>query len=197
MVTRLLAEARAGSVDALGRLLEEFRPYLLQIANAEFDSDFQSKEAPSDLVQLSFMEAAQGFAGFVGQGPDDFRAWVRQILSNNINDLRDRYQTQKRQVDRELRQSELSSGHAGRNLESAESSPSERVVNQELLRSLEVSLAKLSAEQRELIQLRQKEGKSFVQIAKLLGVGEDAVQKRWARAVEELRQMMDVSSQSK
>jgi RNA polymerase sigma-70 factor, ECF subfamily len=168
---------------------------LLQIANAELDTDVHAKEAPSDLVQMSFMEAAQGFERFMGEGPDDFRAWLRQILCSNINDLRDRYQTQKRQVDREIRQSELSSGHAGRNVVSQDSSPSERVVNQELLRALEESLAKLSTEQRHLIELRQKEGKSFVQIAKLLGVGEDAVQKRWARAVEELRQMMDMSSQ--
>ena len=195
ILTRLLAEAQAGSLDALGRLLEEFRPYLLQIANAELDAPLQAKEAPSDLVQLSFLEAAQGFERFVGQGSGDFRIWLRQILCNNINDLRDRYQTQKRRVDRELRQSELSSGHAGRNIENADSSPSARVMNQELLRDLEEALVKLSAEQRELIRLRHKEGKSFVEIARLLGVGEDAVQKRWARAVEELRELLDVSSQ--
>ena len=194
MVTQLLAEARAGSTHALGRLMEAFRPYLLQIANAELDTDLQGKEAPSDLVQLSFMEAAQGFVRFTGQGPDDFRAWLRQILNNNINDLRERYQTQKRNVDREVRQSELSSGHAGRDIVCSESTPSEKAVNQELLVALEESLAKLSVEQRELIRLRQKEGKSFGEIAELIGVSEDAAQKRWARAVEELRQLLDVSS---
>jgi RNA polymerase sigma-70 factor (ECF subfamily) len=76
------------------------------------------------------------------------------------------------------------------------SSPSDRVVNQETLRALEDALAKLSALQRELIRLRQKEGKSFVEIAKLLGASEDAVQKRWARAVEELRQMLDASGRN-
>ncbi len=194
MVARLLAEARAGSLDALGRLLEEFRPYLLQIANGELDADLQAKEGPSDLVQLSFLEAAQGFQRFVGHESGDLRIWLRQILCNNINDLRDRYQTQKRRLDRELRQSEWSSGQAGRNLANADSSPSERAVNRELLLALEAALGKLSAEQRQLIGLRQKEGKSFVEIARLLGVSEDAVQKRWARAVEELRGLLDASS---
>jgi DNA-directed RNA polymerase specialized sigma24 family protein len=45
--------------------------------------------------------------------------------------------------------------------------------------------------------LRQKEGKSFVEIARLLQLSEDAVRKRWARAVEELRSLMNVSSHPK
>lgn len=191
---RLLAEAQGGSQEALGRLLQEYRPYLLHIALDELDADVQAKEGASDLVQRSFMEAVQGFERFTGQSPDDFRMWLRQILSNNIKDLRDRYQTQMRRVSRETGQSESASGNVRPEGASAEPSPSETVVNQELLCALEDALAKLSDEQRELIRLRQRESKSFVEIARLLGTSEDAVQKRWARAVEELRQMLDVSS---
>jgi RNA polymerase sigma-70 factor (ECF subfamily) len=193
LLAHLLAESRAGSLDGLGRLLEQFRPYLLQIAREELEPELQGKEGPSDIVQMSFMEAAHGFERFAGSDADDLRLWLRQILCNNINDLRDRYQTQKRQLERETRQRDLPSDHPARDIVDDASTPSERLVSQELLRALEESLAKLSTEQRELVRLRQKEGRSFVEIANLLGLSESAVQKRWARAVEELRSLMDVS----
>jgi RNA polymerase sigma-70 factor (ECF subfamily) len=48
--------ARKGSREALGRLLETCRPYLLLVANNELDRDLQAKAGASDLVQETFIE---------------------------------------------------------------------------------------------------------------------------------------------
>jgi hypothetical protein len=52
-VRQLLEQARRGGSEELGRLLEEFRPYLLAIANAELPRGLAAKLGPSDLVQLT------------------------------------------------------------------------------------------------------------------------------------------------
>jgi RNA polymerase sigma-70 factor (ECF subfamily) len=52
-----LAEARQGSREALGRLLEGCRHYLLLMANQDTGPDLRAKVAPSDLVQETFLEA--------------------------------------------------------------------------------------------------------------------------------------------
>jgi hypothetical protein len=48
----VIADARAGSSSALGRLFESCRPYLLAIAGSELGADLQSKVGASDLVTL-------------------------------------------------------------------------------------------------------------------------------------------------
>ena len=66
-----LAAARAGSAEALGRLFQQFRPYLLAIAAAELDADLTAKVAPSDLVQETFLEGQRDFAAFRGDQPEE------------------------------------------------------------------------------------------------------------------------------
>jgi RNA polymerase sigma-70 factor (ECF subfamily) len=46
----LIRSARAGSAEALGKILETCRLYLMVIANAELDPELQAKFAASDLV---------------------------------------------------------------------------------------------------------------------------------------------------
>jgi RNA polymerase sigma-70 factor, ECF subfamily len=62
----LVAAARAGSREALGRALEIHRHYLLAIAERQLDPDLRSKGGASDLVQETFLEAQRDFAQFGG-----------------------------------------------------------------------------------------------------------------------------------
>lgn len=97
-----LAAARDGSGDALGRLLELCRNYLLQVANAELDSGLQAKAGASDLVQETFVEAQRIFDRFQGP-PDELRGWLRAILLNKMADFHRHYrQTARRAVGKEL-----------------------------------------------------------------------------------------------
>ncbi len=61
-----IAEARGGSREALNRLLEVFRPYLLLAANQDLDPVLQGRVAPSDVVQETLLEAARDFPIFRG-----------------------------------------------------------------------------------------------------------------------------------
>ena len=99
----MLAEARSGDVAAVGNLLNEYRDYLLLIANQHLDRKIQGKIGGSDIVQESMIAAQRGFARFEGETPDQLMAWLRQILLHDVFEAGRRFkQTAKRQVDREV-----------------------------------------------------------------------------------------------
>jgi hypothetical protein len=66
-----LRAARDGSEEALGRVPDRFRPYLLRIANDDLDSALRPKVGPSDLVQQSLLEAQLDFPAFAGASAED------------------------------------------------------------------------------------------------------------------------------
>src|SRR2546429_538415 len=66
-VARALQDARGGSREALGCVLESCRGYLLQIAWEELDPALRAKGGASDLVQETFLKAQRHFAQFQGQ----------------------------------------------------------------------------------------------------------------------------------
>jgi len=56
-IDRWIRDARLGSKEALGQMLEGCRQYLLLVANEQFDPDLQDKLGPSDIVQETFLDA--------------------------------------------------------------------------------------------------------------------------------------------
>src|SRR5208283_3176403 len=100
---RLLAAARAGSREALGRVLEAHRRYLLVVAEHELGPDLRSKGGASDMVQETFLEAQRDIARFQGSSPEEFRAWLRQVLVHNVGAFTRRFRaTSKRDVGLEV-----------------------------------------------------------------------------------------------
>src|ERR1700730_12437904 len=99
-----LPAARSGSLEALGRVLEACRDYLLLVANKELDPKLQAKGGASDLVQQTFLEAQRDFARFHGNSEDELLAWMRRLLIHNLADFTRRYRdTGKRQAGLETR----------------------------------------------------------------------------------------------
>jgi DNA-directed RNA polymerase specialized sigma24 family protein len=100
---RCLNAARAGSLEALSRLLDRYRPYLPGIANDELETELRPRAGPSDIVQESFLEASGDFAKFRGQHQEELLAWLRGIVRNNVADFRRRHwEAACRRLDREL-----------------------------------------------------------------------------------------------
>lgn len=189
-ITSWLAEARAGSNEALGKLFESCRSYLLLVANQELGADLQAKINPSDLVQETFLEAKQAFPRFEGASEAELMAWLRRILLNNLANVTRHYRgTRRRQLQREL-------GLNGNDVQepidlpAAAPSPSEQLLAREQAAALEAALARLPEHYRVVLQLRHQESRSFVEIGDALGRSADAARMLWARAVEQLREEM-------
>jgi len=181
----LLAQAHAGSAEALGRLLEGFRPLLFQMAEADLDSALRPKAGASDVVQQAFLEAQRDFKDFRGQTRGEALAWLRHILQNNLLDLARRYHgTDKRRLQREMSVEELAGADSLAASTSTENSDDKRREQWELIQQ---GLQRLSAEQQTAIRLRHREGKTFAEIGQALERSEEAARKIWSRAIDELR----------
>jgi RNA polymerase sigma-70 factor (ECF subfamily) len=184
----LLAAARGGSADALGRAFEACRAYLLLVAERELDPALRAKGGASDLVQQTFLEAQRDFPRFAGASADELRAWLRQLLRNNLANFARHYRTSgKRRLDRETVDSR---GWA--DLPADTTSPSGRAAARERDEALEQALARLPDDYREVLVLRYREGCRFEEIARRMGRTANAVRKLWGRAVERLQAELEV-----
>src|SRR5262249_34372603 len=83
-----LAAAQGGSPEALGRLLEGCRKYLLGVANAELDPRLRAKAAASALGQEPFVEAHRIFGRFQGASPAELPLWLAAFRGAAPHELR-------------------------------------------------------------------------------------------------------------
>jgi WD40 repeat protein/serine/threonine protein kinase len=83
-VAAWIEAARGGSAEALGYLLELFRPYLLRLARLYLERDLNATVDASDLVQETIVDAKRQFTDFHGTADGELRAWLRPILDKKL-----------------------------------------------------------------------------------------------------------------
>jgi len=190
----LILAARDGNDDALGRLLELYRPYLTLLARVQIGQRLQGKVDPSDLVQETFLEAHKNFERFRGTGEPQLVGWLRQILAARLADLLRRYlgaQGRDVRLEREIEDAlDRSSVLLGRVVVADGPSPSEAAVRREQAVLLADAMEKLPADYRETLVLRHFEELTFPQVAERMGRTVDSVEKLWMRALVALRQIL-------
>jgi RNA polymerase sigma-70 factor (ECF subfamily) len=191
---RLLHQARQGDGEALGRLLERYRNYLVLLARLQIGRRLQGKVDAADLVQETFLKAHRDFARFRGQTEAELASWLRQILAGNLAHLVRRYcGTQRRDVrlERQLADElEDSSQAMGQGLMASQSSPSQEAARREQAVLLADALRQLPDDYREVIILSHLEGLSFPEVAARMGRTLDSVKNLWARALARLRRAL-------
>ncbi len=187
---RLLAEAQDGSREALGRLLQACRGYLLRIARQALDPALAAKGGASDLVQETFLEAHRDFERFRGTSETELLAWLRRLLLNNLANFARHYRgTGKRHLGREVVLDPGNSSTApDRGLIAATPSPSGQAVTREQAEALERALGRLPEEHFRVLALRNQERLTFEEIGARTGRSADAARRLWVRAVERLQQ---------
>ena len=190
----LLQQARSGSSEHLGQLLEIYRHYLRLLARIEIGRNLQAKLDASDLVQDTLLEAHRNFPRFQGSSETQFVCWLRQIMAANLANLLRRYLgTQGRDVrlERELAiRLDQSSRLLDRGLVDRGSSPSYQASRREQAVLLADALEKLPEDYREVIVLRHLEGLTFPEVSQRMGRSLDSVEKLWVRGLAQLRRVM-------
>lgn len=190
--SKQLKAARAGSRTELGQLLQANRAYLLKIANDQLPEDLRAKGGASDLVQQSFLRAQHGFNGFHGHLEDELRAWLRQILLNNLANFRRHYRDAgKRQVGRErsLTVDDSRQGEAP-DLRDDAPSPSSIIGRQQDAELLAAAMRRLPPDYGQVLILRYWQRLSFGEIGRLMDRSPNAVRKLWIRAIDRLHEEM-------
>jgi RNA polymerase sigma-70 factor (ECF subfamily) len=191
----LIARARAGDQDALGRLLEGYRHYLRLLAHAGLGRQLRPRLDPSDLVQETLLEANRDFQQFYGKTSGEVGAWLRQILARNLADQVKRHQSQKRDVGREEPLARLLDD-SPQALAAPNSTPSAQAVRHEQADRLNLALADLPPDYREVVMLRHVQGQAFETIAAQMGRSPGAVRMLWVRALEQLGALVETGDET-
>ena len=186
--------ARRGDVDALGRLLEVFRPYLLKVAEQDLPHALRGKCGGSDLVQETLLEAHRDFARREFRDPDEIRAWLKSILKHNLADQVRRYiESHKRSVDREqslpaeICPDLLKSGIVDRN-----PTPGAQIVAREEAAAVDAAVDRLPVDERAVILYRNRDHLGWDEVGLRLGRSGEAARKLWSRAIIRLRHELGV-----
>jgi RNA polymerase sigma-70 factor (ECF subfamily) len=195
----LLADARAGDPQALGRLLDGYRNYLLLFAQLQRDVHLQGRLNPSDFVQDAFLRACRSFRQFRGTTEAEFLAWLRQILVRCVataveRELKAGKRNARREVSlgaylRDMRQSSAAFDAA---LVAPFTSPADQACRRERAAQIADELARLPGHYREVIVLRNLEGLPFEEVGRRMGRSTGAVRILWLRALDRWRQITDL-----
>ena len=192
---QLLSKAISGDRDALGEILTRHRSYLKLLASAQIHQRLQGKADPSDLVQETCLQAHKQIATFRGSTNAEFAGWLRGILANLLaKHFRTFLGTQQRdlKLERSLAESlENASGCLQRGLVARVDSPSQALIESETMLELSAALEELPEDYRVAILLRNIQGLSFIEVAKVMGRTVDSVEKLWVRGLAKLKHQMD------
>ena len=186
-ISMWVEQARGGNADALGQVMEYFRPYLLSVAHAQLMTDVRGKAAVSDVVQETFLRAHRGFDRFQGASSEELRGWLRTILLNHIVTIQRHYASGKRNIDREVSLTCNCPSAQSASLHTRGRSPSSICVRTEEADAVTQALYRLPDHYRLVLQLRNWHDKSWSEIGAELGRTPEASRKLWARALRRLR----------
>lgn len=185
--------ARQGDVEARNHLFQACRSYMAVIARVQLNRRLQTKVDPSDIVQQSLLEAHRGFDDFQGDSPQDWLAWLKHVVQHNVLDADKFYRGAER---RDLRREQHPLSHAVSATEPAwcpvdpGPTPSQLVIQAERELRLAEAIERLPDDYRQVILLRNVERLPFDDVAERMGRSRGACQMLWARAVEQLRELL-------
>lgn len=197
--TQLVLASKDGDNEALGRLLEQYRGYLLMLAHRYLSERLRRRVDPADIVQLTYLEAKRDLPAFRGETPAEFSGWLRGMLKNNVATAVTRHvMTQKRSVKREVDAAPASpnkdSGGAWiQQLPGSTTSPSGVAIRAEAVVALLGALHQLPETQAEAIRLRYMEGLPLAEIVERMGKSDTAVAGLLKRGLQKLRTIMDIN----
>lgn len=190
---QLLSQARQGDAEALGQLLEAFRPELERLARYQLDGRVALRVAASDVIQQTFLEAYRCFRQFQGASEDEWAAWLHRILDHQVaGAVRNHALLQKRDVRKERSMDDSGGSQAGlkESLDAGHSSPSGRAIRGEEERRLLAALATLPPDQREAVRLRHLENRPLAEIACRLNRTPNATASLIKRGLQALRKAL-------
>lgn len=158
-----------GDVEQYRVLVERYRAEFGRYAVAAVND----RDAAQDAMQEAFIRAFDALA--TCREPNRFGAWFFRILTNQCRNVVARRKDTVPVEDLDPPGSERAD---------------EAVERGELGAALESALARLTPEQREAFVMKHVDGRSYEEMAELLGVGVDALKMRVHRARDAMRSMM-------
>jgi RNA polymerase sigma-70 factor (ECF subfamily) len=198
--SELIRRCRAGEPQAREQLFDRYRHYLHVLARAQLGRHLRAKCAPSDLVQLTLLEAHRDFGAFQGQHEGELLAWLRRILAHNLFNEARRFGAQQRDCAREVSLDQVQAGveHSSvalaQGLAADVQSPSQLAAQRESAVRLADALARLPEDYQTVLLLRVFEELPAEEVAQRMGRSAGAVRMLQMRALAALREQLDADT---
>jgi RNA polymerase sigma-70 factor (ECF subfamily) len=191
-VEALLARAGQGQAAAIDQLLAGHREMLHRTVSLRLDRRIAARLDVSDVVQETCLEAARRLPEYLARRPMPFALWLRWLAREKVLTAhRQHLLAGKRAVVLEApalpldSSAQLVGGLLGRG-----PTPSQALAAVELAERLRLALGQLDDDECEIILWRHFEHLSNREIAQLLAITEAAAGKRYIRALERLRGLL-------
>ncbi len=189
----LLDQAREGQAAAVEQLLTVHRDPLRRMIGLRLDPALAARVDASDVVQDVLLEAHRRLSDYLRNPAMPFHLWLRHIAKDHIIDAHRRHrQAQRRSLDREqplvpAGLDDHSSFELAGQILDQEMTPATAAIRHELQKRLDLAVAALEEDDREVILMRHGEQLSNQEVAGALELTEAAASMRYLRAVRRLR----------
>ncbi len=188
--TRLLQRWYDGERAAVDELIRRHEPWIRERVRRRLGDRLRERLESSDIVQEALLR-------FCSDGPRirvtrdaQLRALLTVIVENTIRDKNDFFRRHRRDLARDQPLSEMVEIDLDRRGGEAES-PTGALEQAERHAVLRLAMEILSPEDREVVLLRTREGKTFVQIGEILGITSGAADTRFRRAARKLQTLIE------
>jgi RNA polymerase sigma-70 factor (ECF subfamily) len=193
---RLLERVESGDAAAFDAVFDRHRAGLREFLDHRIDDRLRARFDPSDVVQEAQLVAFRRLDDYLARRPMPFGVWLRKTAYERLLMLRRKHRrTHRRGVGREEPLPERSSLGLARRL-SRSSTPGDRMIRAERAERVRQLLAKLSAEDREMLLMRNYEDLPYGEIAALLEITPATARQRHGRALLRLSRLLGDQSGS-
>ena len=191
----LLDKLQMGDRQAFAELFSRHRDQLRKMLQFRMDRRLQAREDPSDILQEIYIDGCQRIPHFIKKPELSFYVWLRQLATQRLIDVHRRHFTaEKRDIRQEVslnkRRMASNSTSMAIQLVAQMASPSQMVMEAELVRQIEDALETMDELDREVLAIRHFEDLRNSEVAEVLGISEAAASNRYVRALTRLREVL-------
>ncbi len=183
----LLSRWRSGERDALDALIQRNLDWVRDYVHVRLGAHMRRIAETHDLVQETMVDLLTYGPGFAVADEDQFRAVLARMVENNIRDHHAWLGRARRSASKEAGQ--MSPSTLDRRLhDGSATTPSQAADRTDRHQWLQLAMRLADKNDREIIQLREFDRLSFVEVGKRLNISANTARMRFSRAVKRLTQ---------
>jgi RNA polymerase sigma-70 factor (ECF subfamily) len=193
----LLRRAQTGDQGALGELFVHHRERLRQMVRLRLDRRLYGRIDASDVLQEAYLDVARRFTEYTANPAVPFYVWLRSLTGQRLIDVHRRHLgVQMRNAGQEVSLyrgalPQASSVSLAQQLLGRLTSPTQAAIRAEMQLRLQEALNSMDPLDREVVVLRHFEELSNHETAAILGIQKSAASKRYLRAIQRLKAILD------
>ena len=181
---RIAIQLGMGDQSSLWRFTEVLRPYLKQVIRSQLKGKLPEKFDESDVVQSALTQAVRCIDQFHGHSEEEWKAWLAEICRNESKNAIRHWLSRRRDVKIE------------KALDHPEGLPSpsqttDEIERQENTRKIMQGIESLNEDQQRLVRLRHFDNLPHKEVARELGITEEAARRRWFLTLKKLKEIVN------